>query len=98
MSYAVINLLLNIINLYLFVIIIWVVASWLQAFGVIDARHPVVRQILAVLSALVEPVLAPIRRVVPSIGGLDLSPLVLILGLYFILNFLQSFIRTGSLL
>ncbi|PHS37508.1 MAG: YggT family protein [Robiginitomaculum sp.] len=98
MSYAIINLLLNIINLYLFVIIIWVIAGWLRAFGVIDARHPVVRQILSILSALVEPVLAPIRRVIPSIGGLDLSPLVLILGLYFILNFLQSFRLTGSLL
>ncbi|MBL4853799.1 MAG: YggT family protein [Robiginitomaculum sp.] len=98
MSYAIINLLINIINLYLFVIIIWVIASWLQAFGVIDARHPVVRQILSVLNALIEPVAGRIRRILPSIGGLDLSPLVMIFGLYFILNWLESFRITGSLL
>jgi len=98
MSYAIINLLINIINLYLFVIIIWVIASWLRAFGVIDAKHPVVRQILSVLDALIEPVARPIRRILPSIGGLDLSPLVLILGLYFILNFLESVKFSGSLL
>ncbi len=98
MTYAIISLLSSIINLYLLVIIIWVIASWLQTFGVIDARHPVVRQILSIINALVEPAIAPIRRIIPSIGGLDLSPIVLILGLYFILNFLTSFRLTGSLL
>lgn len=98
MSYAIVNLLISVLNIYLLILVIWVIASWLQVFGVIDARHPVVRQILSVLNALVEPVVGPIRRVIPAIGGLDLSPLVVIFALYFILDVLGSFQRTGSFL
>ncbi|MCF6220022.1 MAG: YggT family protein [Robiginitomaculum sp.] len=98
MSYALVNLLMSIINIYLLILIIWVIASWLRAFGVIDPRNPTIRQILSVLDALVEPVIGPIRRVIPIIGGLDLSPLVVIFGLYFILDVLRSFQATGSIL
>ncbi len=97
MSYAIVNLLISVINIYLLIIVIWVIASWLQTFGVIDARNPVVRQILSVLDAFVEPVMRPIRRVIPIIGGLDLSPIVVILGLYFILDVLGSFLRSGNI-
>jgi YggT family protein len=53
--------------------------SWLIAFDVINIRNNVVRSLLHVLSALTDPVLAPIRRYVPAVGGLDLSFLVLLL-------------------
>lgn len=98
MSYAIIKLLMSVINLYLLILVIWVIASWLRGFGVIDARNSAVRQILSILDALTEPVIRPIRRILPSIGGLDLSPLVVIFGLYFILDLLRSFLRTGSFL
>lgn len=98
MSHAIVSLLMSVLNIYLLIIVIWVIASWLRSFGVIDARHPVVRQILSVLDAFIEPVMRPIRRVIPTIGGLDLSPLVVILALYFILDVLKSFLRTGSFL
>ena len=97
MSYAIVNLLISVINIYLLIIVIWVIASWLQTFGVIDARHPVVRQILSVLDAFVDPVMRPIRRIIPAIGGLDLSPIIVILALYFILDVLGSFLRTGNI-
>ncbi|PHR92346.1 MAG: hypothetical protein COA69_08180 [Robiginitomaculum sp.] len=97
MSNAIFNLLMNIIGLYLFIIFAWVVASWLQMFGVINARNPMVRNILAVLNAFIEPVVNPIRRILPSMGGLDLSPIVLIFGLYFLRDMLVSFYRTGSI-
>lgn len=98
MSHAIINLLISVLNIYLLIIVIWVIASWLRAFGVIDARHPVIRQILSVLDAFIEPVMRPIRRIIPSIGGLDLSPIIVILALYFILDVLGSLLRTGSIL
>lgn len=98
MSHAIVNLLMSIINIYLLIVVIWVIASWLRTFGVIDARHPVVRQILSVLDAFIDPVMRPIRRIIPSIGGLDLSPIIVILALYFILDVLGTFLRTGNIL
>ena len=97
MSNAIFNLLMNIISLYLFIIFVWVIASWLQAFGVINTRNPMVRNILNALSAFVEPVIAPIRRVIPAMGGLDLSPIVLIFALYFVRDMLISFHYKGSI-
>ncbi|MBL4871664.1 MAG: YggT family protein [Robiginitomaculum sp.] len=96
MSNAVFDLLLTIIGLYQFVIFAWVVGSWLQMFGIINPRNPIVGNILSVLHGLVDPVVAPIRRVLPSIGGLDLSPIVLLVGLNFIRVWLVSFMNTGS--
>jgi YggT family protein len=61
------------IELYSLVVIAAVVMSWMR----LDRRHPVA----SVVYGLTEPVLAPIRRVLPPMGGLDLSPLVLLLGL-----------------
>lgn len=97
MSTAVFNLLMNVISLYLFIIFAWVIVSWLQAFGIINTRNPMVRNIVAGINAFVDPVVAPIRRVLPSMGGLDLSPIVLIFGLYFIRDMLISFAQTGSI-
>ena len=64
-------LLLRLIDLYSFVILIAVVVSWLG----LGPRHPAVR----LLDSLTEPALAPIRRVIPPISGLDLSPMVLLI-------------------
>ncbi|HEY4103835.1 MAG TPA: YggT family protein [Polyangiaceae bacterium] len=60
-------------NVYSFVVLLAVIASWLR----LAHDHPVVR----VTSTLTEPLLGPIRRVIPSVGGLDFSPLVLLFGL-----------------
>ena len=97
MSVAIFNLLMNVINLYLFIIFAWVVISWLQAFGIINTRNPLVRNIVGALQGLVDPVVAPIRRILPSMGGLDLSPIVLIFGIYFLRDLLVSFYRSNLL-
>ncbi len=98
MSNAFFNLMMNFISLYLFVILAWVISSWLIAFGVINMRNPTARNIVGGLNALVDPVVAPIRKILPPIGGLDLSPIVLIFGLYFIRDVMVNFQMTGSLL
>jgi YggT family protein len=69
----------ELLGFYVFILIVTVVVSWLIAFDVINIRNNVVRTLLQVLSALTDPVLAPIRRVLPVVGGLDLSFLVLLL-------------------
>jgi YggT family protein len=69
----------DLLGFYTFVLLLTVIVSWLIAFDVINIRNNVVRSVLHVLSALTDPVLAPIRRYVPAVGGLDLSFLVLLL-------------------
>ena len=65
------------LGLYVFILIVTAVMSWLVAFNVINVRNDVVRQVLHTLDLLTEPALRPIRRFVPPLGGLDLSFLVL---------------------
>ena len=77
-------LLFQLIDLYFYVILATVIISWLTAFNIINYSNPYVRQINGVLRQLTEPLLAPIRRVLPNLGGLDFSPIVLLLGLQFI--------------
>jgi YggT family protein len=81
-------LLINILDLYFYVIIGAVMASWLVGFGIINSYNPVARSILRVLHALTEPIFGPVRRILPAIGGLDLSPLIVLLLLSFIRNWL----------
>ena len=66
-------------RMYMWVVIIYVVMSWLVTFDVINTRNQFVRMVGDFLYRLTEPALRPIRRVLPHLGGVDLSPLVLIL-------------------
>lgn len=84
MGYALIQLFNAIIDLYVFIIIVMAVLSWLIAFNILNERNGFVYQVLRFVNAVTEPVLNPIRRVLPSLGGVDLSPIVLILGLQFL--------------
>jgi YggT family protein len=72
------------ISLYVYVIIFSVILSWLVAFGVVNPYNPFVRSLGQAFAAVTEPVLRPIRNALPDLGGVDLSPLVLILGCYFV--------------
>ena len=81
---ALMDVLLLILSLYTYVLIATVIASWLVGFGVINTYNPVARTVLRILHALTEPVLAPIRRILPALGGLDLSPLIALLIVFFL--------------
>jgi YggT family protein len=82
MHSPVIQVILVILDIYFWIIVAAVVASWLVAFGIINAYNPVARQILMALRALTEPVFRRVRKVVPIMGGLDLSPMIVILLLW----------------
>ena len=84
MTGAVGDVLLLILQLYTYVIIAAVIASWLVAFGIINAYNPIARSVLRALHGLTEPLLAPIRRIMPALGGLDLSPLIALILIYFL--------------
>lgn len=64
------------------VILIHFIMSWLLSFQVLNLRQPIVAQIWDGLTRLLEPIYGPIRRVLPQMSGLDLSPLVALLGIY----------------
>src|ERR1700674_5321929 len=72
------------LNLYIFILIAQAVLSWLIVFNVVNTRSPVVAMIGEFLYRITEPVLRPIRQLLPNFGGIDISPLVLILIIYFI--------------
>ncbi len=76
----------NIINLYIWVLIIHVVISWLVAFNVLNTDNKFVYTVLDVSYRLTSPPLNFIRRFLPNLGSIDISPVVLILGLIFMRN------------
>ncbi len=81
----------TLLGLYIWVIIIGAILSWLVAFDVVNTRNRVVYVIGDFTYRLTEPALRPIRRVVPDLGGVDISPLLLILLLFFVRRLLAGF-------
>ncbi len=79
------------IDIYKWVVIVWIILSWLTAFNVINTHNRFVYAVNRFLYRATEPALRPIRRIVPLIGGLDLSPIVLFLALFFVQRVLQNF-------
>jgi len=76
------------LTLFVFVIFANVIMSWLIGFNVINPRNQLVSMIWRFTGAMTEPFLGPIRRVLPSLGGIDLSPLILLLLVFFIRDWL----------
>ncbi|MEQ9146030.1 MAG: YggT family protein [Parvibaculaceae bacterium] len=76
----------QIINLYIWVVIANAILSWLIAFNVVNTQNRFVYAVADILYRVTEPALRPIRRIMPDLGGIDISPVVLILGLIFLQN------------
>ena len=72
------------IQLYVYVVIAGVILSWLMAFGVMNPYNPTVRGIWQAINAVTEPLLRPIRNALPNLGAIDISPIVLLLGCFFV--------------
>jgi YggT family protein len=89
---AVLDVVLLILNLYTWVIIASAILSWLVAFNVINVRNDVVRMIWNGVYQLTEPVLAPIRRRLPNFGGVDVSPIVLLLLIFLLQRLIAYYI------
>jgi len=86
--YALLSTIVMILELYKWVLIIMIIMSWLFTFNVINSRNQFVAMVWRVVDALTEPVLRPIRNMLPSMGGMDLSPIIV----FIIIFFLQGFI------
>ncbi|MCT4655676.1 MAG: YggT family protein [Cohaesibacter sp.] len=87
---ALINLFDLVLGLYTYVVIASAVFSWLFAFNIVNPRNQIVASIYEMCWKLTEPILSRIRAFLPSMGGMDLSPIVLLLGIFFVRNLLRT--------
>ncbi|MBK9584384.1 MAG: YggT family protein [Alphaproteobacteria bacterium] len=86
------------VNLYVFVIILQVALGWAIAFDLVNANNEAARNLTQLLHKLTDPVFKPIRKYVPPVGGIDLTPLIVIIGIQIIAGLvLALFVRTFSL-
>src|SRR5262249_53612737 len=90
---ALANLLNTVITIYIWVLIASAILSWLIAFNVINTRNPFVYRLGEFLYRITDPALRPIRNVLPSFGGIDVSPVVLILALVFVRDLINEYLR-----
>ncbi len=90
--YSLVWLIGTVIQIYIFILIVQVVMSWLIAFNVVNTRNRFVYTVADIAYKLTEPALRPIRRILPNFGGIDLSPVVLVLLLGFIQRLIPSLI------
>ena len=81
----------SIITIYIWLIVASAVLSWLVAFNVVNSQNRIVNAIGDTLYRLTEPALRPVRNILPSLGGIDVSPVVVILLLIFIRNLLFEY-------
>ena len=80
------------LELYIWIVIAMAIFSWLVAFNVVNTRSPVVAMIGDFLYRITDPVLRPIRRVMPNLGGIDISPVILFLIIIFIQKVIEIYI------
>ena len=89
---AVLEIVLIVLDLYVWLLIASAILSWLIAFNVVNTRNQFVSAIAEFLFRITEPVLGPIRRALPSLGGLDISPIILILIIMFLQRVITYYI------
>jgi YggT family protein len=87
----------KVIDIYTWIVIASAIMSWLVAFGVVNTRNQFIRYVVDFLYKVTEPVLRPIRRVLPNLGGVDISPVILLLGLFFLRSLLAEYVFASLL-
>ncbi len=89
---AILDVIFVILDIYWFIIIATAIISWLVAFNVINVRNDFVRTVWDTLTRLTEPVLRPIRQRLPDLGGIDVSPIVVLLIIFFVQRVIAYYI------
>jgi YggT family protein len=88
---SLLGLIIQIINLYQFLLLVYIIATWLVNFNIINTSNRFVYSIMEVLYRLCEPSLNIVRRYVPNFGNLDISPVIVYLGLWFLKNLIIEY-------
>ncbi|MEM0899298.1 MAG: YggT family protein [Pseudomonadota bacterium] len=90
MGLAIVNTLLYALNIYTWIVIAMIIYSWLYTFNVINNSNRFVAMLGEFLYKATEPVLRPIRRFMPDLGGIDISPIVLFVAIYFVEQIIRN--------
>lgn len=85
------NLLLLVLQVFFWIIIAQVVVSWLIAFDVINSRNPQAANLIRLLNKLTDWIYTPLRKVIPPIAGIDITPIVVIFGIYLCQHLVYTF-------
>ena len=94
---ALLEVILVVLQIYVWLVIAQAVVSWLIAFNVVNTRNQFVAMLWDFLYRITEPVLGPIRRLMPNLGGIDISPVILILLIFFIERVIELYIYPNVL-
>ena len=89
---ALIILIDQIVNLYIWTMVAYIIITWLIAFKIVNPWQPIVRMALTFLGRIHEPLMGMVRRVLPDLGGIDVSPIILLLAVQFLRNLVISFL------
>lgn len=95
---ALLSTLSLILSLVWWVFLVMIIMSWLISFGVINTRNQFVAGLWRALNQVTDPILRPIRRVIPPMGGLDLSPIIVFIIIFFLQQLIANFAITGRLI
>lgn len=90
------NLLIFLLDIYLWIIIISVLSSWLIAFEVINAKSEQAQNLLKLLDKATDPVYKPLRKYIPPIGGIDVSPIVVIFSIFMLKHVIYTYLVIPS--
>lgn len=89
---ALLDVIIIALQLYTWIIIASAIISWLVAFGVVNMSNDFVRAVYDFLHRVTEPALRPIRSIMPNLGGIDISPIILLLVIFFIQRVIAYYI------
>lgn len=93
---ALLDIILLVLQLYWWIVLVMIIMSWLISFNVINTRNQFVAAVWRILNQLTDPVLRPIRRYMPNFGGLDISPIILFLIIFFIERIILYYIYPNA--
>ena len=88
---SLLGLIIQIINLYQFLLLVYIIATWLVNFNIINTSNRFVYSIMEILYRLCEPSLNIVRRYIPNFGNIDISPVIVYLGLWFLKNLIIEY-------
>ena len=88
---SLLGLIIQIINLYQFILLIYIIATWLLNFNIINASNRFVFSVMEAMFRLCEPILKLVRKYIPNFGSIDISPVIVYLGLWFVKNLLIEY-------
>jgi YggT family protein len=98
MLFALLQTLSLVLSIVWWIFLVMIIMSWLINFNVINTRNQFVDAVWRIVNQITEPILRPIRRIIPPMGGFDLSPIIVFVIIFFLQNWIASIAVTGRVI